>query len=373
MSEAYAINTGAGVFFDGRTSARHPVHVMLRPEQLEIESEDGRLLAEWPYREIESLNAPESVLRLGRRGNAVLERLVVSDPALATALGERAVQLDRSGRVGRRQRAAVIGAGMLATLSLVLLAWLAVPSLAARLTPYVPLSLERKLGAAIDMQVRAALDTHHRGAQFECGLEPGKRPTKLALGRLLQRLESVAALGMPLRIAVVRRSEPNAIALPGGQIYVFQGLVDQADTPDQLAGVLAHEIGHVAHRDGTRAVLHGAGLSFLFGMMLGDFVGGGAVVIAVRTLLQSSYSRDTEAAADAYGVQLMRKAGGDGRALGVMLGKIGGATEPGMRILRDHPDTKARIAAIERLAPAGGGGMLLAAQDWAALRTICKD
>ena len=373
MSETATVNAGAGVFFDGRTSARHQVRVWLRPERLEVESAEGRLLADWPYGEIESLNAPKTVLRLGRRGNAALERLVVNDVALATALGERAVQLDRSGRIGRRQRVAVIGAGMLAMLSLVVLAWLAVPALAARLTPYVPVALERKLGAAIDMQVRAALDTHDRGRQFECGLAPDKQPAKLALSRLLRQLETRASLGMPLRIAVVRRSEPNAIALPGGQVYVFEGLIDRADTPDELAGVLAHEIGHVAHRDGTRAVLHGAGLSFLFGMMLGDFVGGGAAVIAVRTLLQSSYSRDTEAAADAYGVQLMRKAGGDGRALGVMLGKIGGATEPGMRILRDHPDTKARIAAIERLAPAGGGGMLLAAQDWAALRTICKD
>jgi Zn-dependent protease with chaperone function len=373
MSETATINAGTGVFFDGRTSARHDVRVMLRPERLEVEGTNGRLLAEWPYGEIESLNAPEAVLRLGRRGNAALERLVVSDVALATALGERAVQLDRSGRIGRRQRVAVIGAGMLAMLSLVLLAWLAVPALAARLTPFVPLSLERKLGAAIDMQVRAALDTHERGRQFECGIAPDKLQAKLALGHLLRRLEITAALGMPLRIAVVRRSEPNAISLPGGQIYVFQGLIDRADTPDQLAGVLAHEIGHVAHRDGTRAVLHDAGLSFLFGMMLGDFVGGGAVVIAARTLLQSSYSREAEAAADAYSVQLMRKAGGDGRALAVMLAKIGGATEPGMRILRDHPDTKARIAAIERLAPVRGGGMLLAAQDWVALRSICKD
>jgi Zn-dependent protease with chaperone function len=373
MGVTDTINAGVGVFFDGRTSVRHQVRVMLRPERLEVESTDGRLMAEWPYGEIESLNAPETVLRLGRRGDAVLERLVVSDTALATALGERAVQLDRSGRIGRRQRGAVTGASMLATLSLVLLAWLAVPALAARLTPFVPVSVERKLGAAIDLQVRTALDTQRRGRQFECGLVPDKQPAKLALSRLLRRLETIAALEMPLRIAVVRRNEPNAIALPGGQIYVFQGLIERADTPDQLAGVLAHEIGHVAHRDGTRAVLHDAGLSFLFGMMLGDFIGGGAVVVAARTLLQSSYSREAEAAADIYGVQLMRKAGGDGRALAVMLAKIGGATEPGMRILRDHPDTKARIAAIERLAPARGSGMLLAAHDWAALRTICRD
>ena len=98
------------------------------------------------------------------------------------------------------------------------------------------------------------------------------------------------------------------MALPGGHIYVDDGLIAKAQTPDELAGVLAHEIGHVAHRDGTRTVLQTAGLSFLFGMMLGDFVGGGAVVIAARTVLKSSYSRRVEAAADAYSVDLMQKA-----------------------------------------------------------------
>ena len=86
--------------------------------------------------------------------------------------------------------------------------------------------------------------------------------------------------------------------------------------------MLAHEIGHVAHRDGTRTVLQTAGLSFLFGMMLGDFVGGGAVVIAAKTVLRSSYSRRVEAAADAYSVAVMRQAGGDPRALATILARV---------------------------------------------------
>ena len=104
------------------------------------------------------------------------------------------------------------------------------------------------------------------------------------------RLETAAGLPLPLTAAVVRRGEANAFALPGGHIYVFQGLIDRAETPDELAGVIAHEVGHVAHRDGTRSVLEGAGLSLLFGMLLGDFVGGGAVMFAAKTILQTSYS-----------------------------------------------------------------------------------
>ena len=71
------------------------------------------------------------------------------------------------------------------------------------------------------------------------------------------------------------------------------------------------------------------GLSFLFGMLLGDFVGGSAVVIGARAVLQSSYSRETESAADRYGVELMRRAEGDPRALGTMLTRLGGAVHPG--------------------------------------------
>jgi hypothetical protein len=67
----------------------------------------------------------------------------------------------------------------------------------------------------------------------------------------------------------------------------------------------------------------------------------------------------------------MNKAGGDARALAVILEKTGGATEPGTQILMDHPETKARIAAINRLAAARPSVPLLEASEWAALKQIC--
>ncbi|MBV8839085.1 MAG: M48 family metallopeptidase, partial [Alphaproteobacteria bacterium] len=165
----------------------------------------------------------------------------------------------------------------------------------------------------------------------------------------------------------------NAVALPGGRIYVFEGLIDKAENADELAGVIAHEIGHVAHRDGTRSILQSAGLSFLCGMLLGDFVGGGAVVVGARAVLQSSYSREVEGAADRYGVDLMARAGGNPRALGTVLGRISGAIHPGTTILSDHPDTQARIAMINDLAAAAPPPRpLLEPSEWAALKLICK-
>jgi predicted Zn-dependent protease len=161
------------------------------------------------------------------------------------------------------------------------------------------------------------------------------------------------------------------LALPGGHIYVFNGLIEKSENADELAGVIGHEIGHVAHRDGTRSVLQTAGLSFVFGMVLGDFVGGGAMVFAAKTILQMSYSRDVEIKADVYGLELLNRIGGDARKLGAILDRIAGAIEPGVKILLDHPETKQRVELINRLATPGPHVPLLAASEWEALKQIC--
>jgi Zn-dependent protease with chaperone function len=217
------------------------------------------------------------------------------------------------------------------------------------------------------------LDDGKSGQAFECGTTEAEKAGRAALDRLIGRMERAAALPIPLKTAVVRKSDANAIALPGGHIYVFDGLIRQSRTPDELAGVIAHEIGHVAHRDGTRSLLQAAGLSFLFGMLLGDFTGGGLVVIAARTVVQSAYSREVEAAADLYGVSLMSGIGGDPKALGTILDRIAGKLEPGSKILLDHPQTKDRILAINAAADASPSRImpLLTPAEWAALKRIC--
>jgi predicted Zn-dependent protease len=363
--------SGPGVFFDGATTARHDVTVELAPDLLRVKAADGRVLAEWPYDQLETLSSPDDLLRLGRAGSPVLARLEVRDPQLAAEIDERSLPVDRSGRSERRMRTKVIVWSLAATASLLLVAVVGLPLIATELTPLIPYSMERKLGAAIERQARASLDTRHAGAAFECGNAANEKLGRAAFDKLMAKMETAAALPIPLKTTVVRQPEANAFALPGGYIYVFQGLIDKAETPDELAGVIAHEIGHVAHRDGTRTVLQAAGLSVLFGMLLGDFVGGGAVVLAAKTILQTSYGREVEAAADGYGVTLMRTIDGDARALGRILSRIAGGTHPGPRILRDHPETRDRVVAIEAMAGTGATKPLLDKSEWAALKTIC--
>jgi Zn-dependent protease with chaperone function len=364
---------GKAIFFDGVTSAKRPVLIELAPDVLVIRDAEHRdVLAGWRYDRLDHIAAPAGLLRLGEIGALIPARLDVRDAALATAIDEASVPVDRSGARERRGRLKVIGWSVVAVAVLVLAAIYGVPALADKIAPLVPLPAERWIGDAVDGQVRKMLDPGTAKRPFECGGGEGEGAGRAALTKLVGKLENAAALPIPLDAKVIRRSESNAVALPGGRIYVFEGLIDKSESADEVAGIIAHEIGHVANRDGMRALLQSAGLSFMFGMLLGDFVGGSAVVIGARAVLRSSYTREVESAADRYAVELMNKSGGDQRALGVVLNRIAGAIHPGMEILRDHPDTQARVKLINDLAAASAPQRsLLEPSEWAALKRIC--
>jgi Peptidase family M48 len=362
---------GNAIYYDGVTAARHEVSIELASDALRIHDASGAILAEWPFDALESHSSPDDLLRLGRADNPVPARLEVRDSRLASAIDERSVPVDRTQRIERRLRGRVIIWSLAATASFLMVAIFGLPRLAGDLARHIPYSLERKFGATIERQARASLDAQHAGSGFECGDNEAEQPGRLAFTKLMGEIEGAAGLPMPLSAVVVRRDEANAITLPGGHIFVFKGLLDKAENPDELAGVIAHEVGHTAHRDALRSLVQAAGLSFLFGMVLGDFVGGGAVIIAAKTILQTSYSRHVEAAADAYGVMLMMKMGGDPRALAAILLRIAGTTHPGPKLLIDHPETRDRVAAIEAMATPGPRKALLTQSEWRALKSIC--
>jgi Zn-dependent protease with chaperone function len=366
------MSAATGIYFDGESSARNAVALRLAEDALEIALPTGEPITRWPYAEIVSLSAPDHVLRVARKGGATLARLEIRDPDLMTALDERAGGIDRSGASDRRMRRKVVGWSLAAVVSMAFVGIFGVPAIATRLTPLVPVATEQRLGATIDQQLRSVLDERGKGG-LECGENTGGQAGLAALTKLTSRLETAAQVGMPLRFAVLRRGEVNAFALPGGFIYVFRGLIERAETPDELAGVLAHEIGHVVNRDGTRAVLQAAGLSFLFGTLLGDFGGGGAVVFATRTVLQSSYSREAETAADLYGARLMAQIGGEPRALGAILTRIAGKPGGIANFLLDHPEAAQRAAAIATIPRPDRTQTLIDASEWAALKQICAE
>jgi Zn-dependent protease with chaperone function len=367
---------GPAIFFDGVTSARQTVTAELGLTALAIRASTGETLAEWRHGDLVAYSAPDGVLRLGLAKSPGTARLEIHDRDVAAAFTARIGHVQQFGAIPVRTRVKVAGWSVAAVASALLVAMFGIPAAVERMAPLVPVGVEQRLGASVDAQIRTLLAPGQSG-RFECGEEPEKQASRAAFDKLVSRLETNAGLPFPVRAAVVRRSDVNAIALPGGRVYVFEGLINKAETQDELAGVIAHEMGHIAHRDGVRAVLQAAGLSFLFGTLIGDFSGGGAAVMAMRTVLQSSYSRETESSADAFGAALMLKLARDPRAVGKFLMRVAGTSGSNAKILLSHPEARERndaIEAIVRAAPSAqtNGAPLLSPAEWTALKRICR-
>lgn len=155
---------------------------------------------------------------------------------------------------------------------------------------------------------------------------------------------------------VLNSSDVNAFALPGGYIYVTRGLLALADTEAQLAGVLAHEIGHVTARHAAQRYSHGKVTNF--GKALAQFAESsvlGALFNVGSAVYLSGYSREQEFEADTLGVRYLLRAGYDPRGVAGFLGKLrehailrgeisGSAQDPDQfQLLATHPRTIDRV------------------------------
>lgn len=162
----------------------------------------------------------------------------------------------------------------------------------------------------------------------------------------------------PYCFKVVDAADINAFALPGGPVYISRGMIEAARTEDELAGMIAHEIAHVALRHGTnqasKAWLARAGLGALGGFVGGKSVGEVISVIGGFGLnpIFLKYSHGAESEADALGAQIMARAGYDPRELAGFIQRLRirprAASPPVSTFFGDHPSPPDRIEELER-------------------------
>ncbi len=189
------------------------------------------------------------------------------------------------------------------------------------------------------------------------------------INAIVQRLAAVApGPRFPYRARVVNAAEINAFALPGGYVYVNRGLIEAVRNEGELAGVLAHEMAHVAQRHGTSQATKAYGAQMGVGL-LGQLLGGrdqrlgvGEQIIGSLGLnaLFMKFSRNAESEADRVGAQMMSRAGYDPMAMAnffdLLAAQQRGNPSAVSQFFSDHPSPQNRSASIRALAAQLGRG-----------------
>jgi predicted Zn-dependent protease len=176
------------------------------------------------------------------------------------------------------------------------------------------------------------------------------------INRVGQNLVRNSDAKVPFTIKVIDTEDVNAFALPGGFFFVNSGLILKADTEAELAGVMAHEIAHVAARHGTRQATRGeiAQLATIPLIFMGGWTGYGIRQAASLVLPMSylTFSREFESEADMLGLQYMYKTGYDPGAFVDFFEKIESLEKkkPGTmaKVFSTHPPTDARIVKAQQ-------------------------
>jgi len=251
-------------------------------------------------------------------------------------------------KLGLGKAAAIFGVVSAAAVALFLTApdWLG---------PRIPPSWERQIGEAMVGDFGGRI----------CHTPAGDA----ALAKLLAKVDPAEE---KVRAGVANMGMVNAVALPGGQVMLFDGLVQQAESPEELAGVLAHEVGHVRERHVMTALLRQFGLSIL---LAGADSG---VTNSVFGLAAMGYSRDAEREADDYA--RARMAESDISPIGAagfferMAERHGDSADAPAMVgwLASHPSSGERAAAYRAAAREDADyPPVLTEKEFAALQSMC--
>ena len=355
-----------GLYYDGKSAKATKVMITCGVV-LELRTDDGQPFKKWKWDDLREEDAPSGYLRLGNDSEDPLARLEITNSSLIDKTRLAAPALKRKQEIERSGRAKIITLAGLAIVSLIAVVIFGIPAVATRITPLVPLSWEAKLGELIEPQVAEIFKMKPLNS-FVCSTPEGDA----AIAKMAKVIRGGAGLPFEPRIKVIRHKMKNAFALPGGTIYLMQGLIKASNSADAVAGVLAHEMGHVKSRDSIRKIAESSSRSFVLSLLLGDVTGSTVVIFAGEALLGAAYSRDIERNADNFAIERLKEAQVSPIPMTKLFETMDKRSDKSKRnLFSSHPLTRDRIKYLSESMGANQNKTVLSDKEWEALKTIC--
>jgi predicted Zn-dependent protease len=354
-----------GRYFDGGTAARLEAEVVLSSGGVELLFHGGARLF-WPYDEIRQTQGElhGEPARL-ERGPEPAATVVVDTPGFLDALHGYTLQIVAAGR----DRSIGVGQALLALMAAALIGaglyfWGA-QALADVASAALPPSWEKRLGDAAIRQFAPEEDRCDDPVKTE------------AVEAIVQRLAAARPEHRYDYSLVIASGMINAFAAPGGRMAVFDELIEMTDSPEELAGVMAHEIEHVERRHSTRALFRDLTVNAIQAAVTGDLASGVFAMDGAATLATLAHHRDEELEADAEGLKLLRAAEIDPRGMITMFekfAKLEGDSPAGISYLSTHPATKDRIERLRKLIEEkpGESRPIELGVHWARVKAPCR-
>jgi Zn-dependent protease with chaperone function len=341
-------------YLDGATAVSHPVRIALSGDALAIDDTGGRRLATWPIATLRVIDEnQQNGSMIFAFSDAEGARLILypSDERRALLASKASLSGWRWHRGLGELRTVAIWSGIM--IAIAVAGYFGWRPLAGIIAAAVPWAWEERLGETY----RAVFIDSMKTCTGSDGIA--------ALQALVERLTPETLDGSPITVDVVRQGQPNALALPGNHVLVFDGLILEAETPEMLAGVIAHEIAHLDLDHPTRRIVEQMGL----GIIITAAFGGSDVGNAGLMLASLSYSRDAESEADDRAIELLNDAGIRSDGLALFFRKIEG--DMPFEIpdwLSTHPDLANRADANPG---SETGDPAMTKPEWDSVRAIC--
>ncbi|MFZ3072951.1 MAG: M48 family metallopeptidase [Thermodesulfobacteriota bacterium] len=348
-------------YYDGKSAARIEAAISVAPESLLIRRPDGAAI-EWKWKDVVQTQGfyENEPMRLEKGVEAIVLENRLFLLHLKKIAPKAAASLSGPSK-GQRSTVKIAGLWLIAAGLVMLLYLYGIPGFATISARFIPVSWEEKLGDSIWV----AWSKEMR----EC---KGASAIKSAEEILALLDKNAPQHKYKFKVHVVDNNMINAFALPGGHIIIMSGLMEATKTPEEFAGVMAHEMQHVLKRHATRGILQSLSTSMLVTLISGDT---GGIAQAVQVMGHLRYSRNIEREADKGGLALLLKAGVDPKGMVDFfktLEKEYGSTPDTLSYFSTHPLTEERINYLKEQIPRSAKyALLLPGVDWKRTSLSC--